>query len=71
MFARGGDQVANGGKQNGRWLAPSEEVQENRDSRCCQSSQHPRVKKTNHAEREGALKASRSTTPNGVSVVTR
>jgi hypothetical protein len=46
-------------------------VEKDRDGCRGKSGQHPRVQKTDHAEREGGVKASRSTIPNGVSVVTR
>ena len=66
-----GEEIADRGKNDGRGLAPGQQVEKDWDCRSSQTGQHPRVKKSNHAEREGGVRASRSTTPKGVSVVTR
>src|ERR687896_1720395 len=71
MFPRRGDEITNRREHDRGWLAPGQQMEENGDCRGCQPGQHPRMKKTDHAGREGGVSASRRTIPNGVSVVTR
>ena len=65
------DELTYGRKNDCRGLAPGQQVEEDRNCGSGQAGQHPGVKKSNHAGRVGGVRASRSTTPNGVSVVTR
>ncbi len=71
VLAGGGHEVADGGKGHRRRLAAGEEVQQHGDRRGHEAGERPRMEKADHAERDDGASASRSTTPNGVSVVTR
>ena len=67
----GADEIAHSRKDHGGRFTPCQQMQENGDGGRNKPGQHPRMQKTDHAEREGGVKASRSTIPYGVSVVTR
>jgi hypothetical protein len=70
MLLRGRDEVAYRRKDHRGRLTPGQEMEEDGNRRSNQPDEDPRMEKTNHAERDGGVSASRSTTPNGVSVVT-
>jgi hypothetical protein len=65
------DEVTDGGEDDGRGLAPGQQMKQDGDRGADQADQCPRVEETDHREPGSAASASRNTRPYGVSVVTR
>ena len=63
MLPGGGDEIADRGEDDGRGLSAGQQVEQDGDGGRGQSSQHPRVEKSNHAGRGRGVRAWRRTTP--------
>ena len=65
VLAGGGDQVAHRGKDDGRRLAPGQQVEEDGNRRRGQPEQHPGMEEPDHPARGSGASASRSTCRTG------
>ena len=71
MLAGGRDEIANRGEDDGRRLAPGQQMEQDGNPGGRQPEQRPGVEEADHPVRGSGARASRSTVPYGVSVVTR
>ncbi len=63
VFPGRGDEVSDRGEHDGGWFPAGEKVEKDGDSRAGESRQSPRMKEFDHAAREDAESAPRSTIP--------